>query len=200
MSRFFGRVLVGILVSVPVVGSLFQDGWGGIGGGSGSDLNGVIANGATFMLLSIVCTAGIGLVFWIPIWWVVGEATLAVLNRFFRKVEYKTLGPDPPVAVPTNPTNTESRINLALTAYIRKATATGVDRDEMRRRLQLNGWNRREIESAIERALTEYIRKRTAKGMGEDEITRSLQRNGWGSEEIQNALQSVNAAQSSAKQ
>jgi hypothetical protein len=131
MSGFFGRVGMGFLVSIPIT----------------TIIAGGVENAFGLMLISIICTAGIGLVFWIPVWWIAGWLTLDVLVATIKKVS----GDSDDQATPV-PARRErpSTAYLALTAYIHKAIASGMDVDEMRRRLQQNGWQTADIESAYQ--------------------------------------------------
>lgn len=132
MARFLGRAFVGCFVSIPLV----------------CVLAGGVEQGFMLLFLSIVCTAGIGLVVWIPVWWVVGSLTLAIVSQFMSNTENKPRARG--IAAPfLGQLGLQS--DMALMAYIRKATATGMDAEEMTRRLQLNGWPMGEIEIAHQR-------------------------------------------------
>ena len=135
MGKFFGRVFVGFFVSIPIV----------------CILAGGAEQGFMLLLFSIVCTAGIGLVFWIPVWALVGGLTLAIIGRFSGTVEEK---PDERHGSGSLPRNKDIRHDLALTAYIKQSVATGMDADEMTRRLQLSGWATGEIQSAYQRFIS----------------------------------------------
>lgn len=123
---FIARVLVGFIISAPIT----------------AILAGGVQNAIGLMLVSLVCTAGIGLVFWIPVWLLVGVFTMDVL---FKNVNGK---PDQKQESVPNPTELPKLDYLALTAYIGKATASGMDLDEITRRLRFNGWQKADIESA----------------------------------------------------
>lgn len=131
MSGFFGRVGVGFLVSIPIT----------------TIIAGGVDNAFGLVFISIICTAGIGLVFWIPVWWIAGWLTLGVLVATIKRI----LGDSNDETTPV-PARRErpSTAYLALTAYIGKAMASGMDVDEMRRRLQQNGWQTADIESAYQ--------------------------------------------------
>ena len=128
MGGFIGRVCVGFLVSLPVICTLVGD----------------VNKGFGFLLLSIVCTAGISLAVWIPAWWVVGWVTLAVVSQIGNITNKVEPEPVSQLTVVPNPNK------LALTAYVRQAMAFGMDADEMTRRLQLNGWEAAEIRTALQ--------------------------------------------------
>ena len=134
MRRFFHRLGVGFLISIPIT----------------VILTGGVQDAIGMLLISIVCTAGIGLVFWIPVWWFVGMLALDVV------VKAATGKPDQkPTPVP-NPTELSSRDSGALKAYVAKAITSGMDADEMTRRLQQNGWQKADIESAYQSSIS-YI-------------------------------------------
>lgn len=145
MGKFFGRVGVGMLVSFPVI----------------CILTGGVNEGFLLLLVSIVCTAGIGLVVWIPVWAIVGWVTLAVLGRLFNVNKVA----EQPKLKPTrefddhsdrNPTAGARRGRRpfaevqALKAYVRRAVAEGMDVEEMTRRLRQNGWELEEIQVAYQ--------------------------------------------------
>ena len=133
MIRFLNRVCVGFLVSLPVL----------------CILAGGVENAFGFLLLSIVCTAGIGLVAWILVWWIAGWATLALLAWGRRTLGDKPIGEASSVSGQGGPASQHaSRRDQALTRYIRQAMAAGMDADEMTRRLLQNGWQKAEIQVA----------------------------------------------------
>jgi hypothetical protein len=91
------------------------------------------------LALSIVCTAGLGLVFWIPLWWGVGWVTVTVVGAV---VESRTTQPakrGKPVV---------RRTDGAIQTYIRKATAAGMNQDLIVDCLQSQGWSAAEIQKA----------------------------------------------------
>ncbi len=135
MGKFFGRVFVGFFVSIPLV----------------CILAGGVEQGFALMFLSIICTAGIGLVFWIPVWALVGGVTLAIFSGSFNKIKER---PDATHRSGFLPKNKDIRHDLALTAYIKQAMETGMEEEKMRRRLQLNGWATGEIQSAYQRFIS----------------------------------------------
>lgn len=136
MSRFIGRVGVGMLVSFPIT----------------CIVAGGVQNGLGLLLTSIVCTAGIGLVAWIPLWWMVGGVTLRALALFSNvNVEAK---PDSPSTSVPDRRELQASANRALTAFIKQATDTGMEVDEMTRRLQLNGWEAAEIQRAYQSVIS----------------------------------------------
>ena len=124
MINFFTRLLLGFILSIPIT----------------TILAGGVENAFGLLVISIVCTAGIGLVFWIPVWWLVGMLTLDVVVRLAS-------GKPAPQPKP-NPTKLAARDYGALQAFIAKAIAMGMDADEITQLLQKNGWPKADIESA----------------------------------------------------
>lgn len=90
------------------------------------------------VLWSIVCTLGIGGVFWAGLAFGLG-LLLVTLWEAFRG--HHT--PDHPEANPQVE---------ALTAYVRRALQAGANDDQLLRRLQRQGWTAEEITQAIQRS------------------------------------------------
>ena len=131
MARFFGSCLVGIPISFVFL----------------IIMTGEFNDAFSFLALSIACTAGISLVIWIPVWWVLGRITIAVVKlsvELFGGTSVKQSAPSSTTA------RSNSQRMLCLAAYIRQAQATGMDAGECTRLLQLNGWKATEIEMARE--------------------------------------------------
>ena len=124
MSGFFERVFIGMLVSVPVT----------------CVVAGSVQDGLLLMLMSIICTAGIGLVVWIPLWWFVGWIMLLV----FQALTSGFPGQDGGKQVPYKSND------QVLSQYIRTAMENGMDMNGVMSRLQRNGWTREEVESAYQ--------------------------------------------------
>ena len=107
---------------------------------------GGLGNAATFLILSIVCTAGISLVLWISIWWGIGF----LFTTLVRAVG----GPD--LAGRGNAAKKRQAVQLlrnetelALANYINTATLNGMSDPEIRNRLLKVGWNEVEIDKAL---------------------------------------------------
>ena len=137
MGWFLKRVTVGLLVSFFVV-ALFAGG-----------LTGAIA----VMAVSIICTAGIGLVVWVPVWWITGFMVLDVICVSLGIIDPPESN-DESLQSPSRGDETgkpsESR---ALKAYIRQALASGMDATEIKHRLEQNGWQPPDIERAYQRVV-----------------------------------------------
>jgi len=95
--------------------------------------------------LSIVCTAGVGLVFWIPLWWVVGWATLNFIGALGFPVGGQSADRKTPVLMGPH---------RALTSYIRKCEARGVSAEVMSAHMQSLGWGKKEIERAFQHVIS----------------------------------------------
>lgn len=135
MSRFLGRVGMGFLVSIPIT-SLVTGSWG---------------DAFALFLISIICTAGIGLVFWVPVWWGAGWLTLEVL---FPLMQSALSNSDTPTTFAPAVDHPPSTNTDALDAYIRNAMAGGMETDEIKLRLWQNGWQEADIERAFENVVS----------------------------------------------
>ena len=96
-------------------------------------------NARMVLLLSVVCTYGIGLIVWIGLCWVVGAVTLAIIGIFVKKPDGKEGAKG-------------TRLDLdqtAMTEYMKKAHARGMSRDEISDRLHQQGWSFDVIKSAF---------------------------------------------------
>ena len=126
MSRFLARVAAGVpLTFLGLVVFL-----------------GGLQEAAGFLLMSIVCTAGISLVVLLPAFWVVGFLTLELVRLFGKRGREDTEAPAKRAPV--------DRQVTAVVAYMRKALAYGIDREEIARRLAGNGWTEAMIQKGWE--------------------------------------------------
>jgi len=92
------------------------------------------------IVLSVVCTGGIGLVVWIPLFWFVGYVTLALFQASWKKWDSLEIG--------ANPHGPLSREMLGLVTYMRKAEAGGLGHDQITQRLLGLGWSAETIHEA----------------------------------------------------
>jgi hypothetical protein len=108
--------------------------------------------------LSIVCTAGIGLILWLPIWYWVGYAVVGPLRFTLSAAGINIPGlkkrePAPQdqstKSAPGRPTLT--RDQLALINYIKKAQTKGLTKEQIYTKLQSNGWTAGSIVQAFQR-------------------------------------------------
>ena len=98
------------------------------------------------LALSIICTAGISLIIWIPVWYILGYLAFAAL-RFVLSLfgvdlaasmglNKKKNNPHPKKEQPAL-----TRDQQALLSYIKKAQAKGLSNAEISSSLQKNGWS-----------------------------------------------------------
>ena len=90
------------------------------------------------LLISVVCTAGIGLVFWVGIAFLLGALTLSIVNRL--------LGNSPPTGIPRPDGKTE-----ALMSYMSRSMQAGANLGQLSRRLSRQGWTQEDIDQAYQR-------------------------------------------------
>jgi len=126
--KFFVRLLTGCFLSIPIT----------------VVLTGGVENALQLVFFSIVCTAGIGLVFWIPAWWFLG---MLVHDVVVRAVNGE---PNQNSKRVSKPADSQPRDYRALKAYIIKAEMRGMGFDEMMRRLQQSGWEKADIKNAYQ--------------------------------------------------
>lgn len=120
--------------------------------------------GSALLLIaaSVICTAGISLIIWVPLAYVVGWGVLAV----FTWITGRTIGPDstpPPADEPAKaePGNIAA-LSQQLDQQLKKEPALSND----------------------QRAIATYIRKALDRGLSREKIMANLQNNGWASDSI----------------
>jgi hypothetical protein len=109
--------------------------------------------------ISVICTAGISLVIWIPLAYFVGWGVLAL----FARITGKTIDFDsttPPAE--GEPAQVQSENIAALSQQLNKEP--GLTNDQQ--------------------AIASYIRKALEKGLGHDKIIENLRNNGWSTDSI----------------
>mgnify|MGYP007073251292 FL=1 len=104
---------------------------------------GGVEEGFFLLFISIVCTAGMGLAVWVPLWWAIGWTVIAVVNR----VSGRSSQPSTTDA-PRASGGRTSPAKRSLQQYVRKADAKGVQREKADLLLQKMGWSPMEIEQA----------------------------------------------------
>lgn len=133
--------------------------------------------GSTFglMALSIICTAGISLIIWVPVWYLLGYMVIALgrmaLNAAGVDVGAMFGGSKGDKASADDPAAPPSLQNLTTALDENLAVKTNLTKDQA--------------------ALTSYIRKAKQKGLSNDAITRNLGQNGWNTDSINQAFQLV---------
>lgn len=121
MKRFFASLAIGM--PVTFLGLIM--------------ITGGVEEAGQLLLFSIVCTAGIGLVVWLPLWWVVGWATLALIGLFKEHPVGKEEA--------TRESFLLNQAMVALSEYMRLAAADGISDDEIVAHLRSTGWSEAEI-------------------------------------------------------
>ena len=100
------------------------------------------------MALSIICTLGISLIIWIPLWYILGYLTFAVL-RFILSFFGVDLAESMGINKKKNSSHPKEEEELpalnrdqqALLSYIQKAQAKGLNSIQISSNLQNNGWS-----------------------------------------------------------
>ncbi|MEM9539798.1 MAG: hypothetical protein AAGA60_09830 [Cyanobacteria bacterium P01_E01_bin.42] len=100
-----------------------------------------INNALSILILSILCTAGVSLVMWIPLWWLVGWITFAI----FRAIAKSNADSDPSRDTSTS---TQDPNQQALLNYIKLAQSKGFSDSQISTRLRVEGWSDAEIAAA----------------------------------------------------
>ena len=88
---------------------------------------------------SIICTAGISLVMWVPLWWLVGWIILAIYNAIAKPSQGEG---DRPVAAKKD-ANQQALVN-----YMKLAKSKGFSDTQISTRLRVEGWGNEEITEA----------------------------------------------------
>ncbi len=125
IGRFFGRVGIGMIATFVGLAIGFFD----------------LANAAAFMILSIVCTAGISLVVWIPIWWVVGRFIQWVVASLSSSKDSCDKGP-----AESQPSRRLQDHEKAISTFIQKARAAKLCEADIGNRLLAAGWTAEEVD------------------------------------------------------
>lgn len=132
MNTYLRRILA-VLIGLPELGALlfFLDGR--------SD-DGLLS----WVLASVVCTAGLGLVIWIPVCWFLGEVTLEFLGALTgRSSRNRSRAPSAAGAEQAAPAG--SALKSALHTYVERMRTAGLADDELRARLRRAGWDEETI-------------------------------------------------------
>jgi ABC-type transport system involved in multi-copper enzyme maturation permease subunit len=105
-----------------------------------SILTGNITQVVSLLLMSIVCNAGVGLIFWIGLSFIIGSITLEVIEKVFKKYPKDSVHEQP-----LHLSNNE----LALNAYIAQCLQLGVRRENIQNALIQKGWRSDDIQKAL---------------------------------------------------
>jgi hypothetical protein len=120
--RFFTSVLVG--APLAYLGTVV--------------LVGEFEEAAGLIAISILCTAGVGLVFWIPVCWINGFIARAILSGVFQN--------GGPPSLPSR----EVADRTAMERFLRQSERRGESMDEARERLREEGWDDDRVRTAVE--------------------------------------------------
>lgn len=103
------------------------------------------------IILSLICTAGISLIIWIPSCWLVGFITLTIFDlcrRLFAASSMTMATASAPGEATTN--TTVSNDILAIATYITKSRKREASDSQIRNRLKTTGWSEKEIDGAFD--------------------------------------------------
>ncbi|MBP0021599.1 MAG: hypothetical protein J7647_29100 [Cyanobacteria bacterium SBLK] len=100
-----------------------------------------INNAMSILIFSILCTAGVSLVMWIPLWWLVGWITFAIFRAIVKSPTDSNSSGD--TSAPTKDPNQQALLN-----YIKLAKSKGFSDSQISTRLRVEGWSDAEIADA----------------------------------------------------
>jgi membrane protein implicated in regulation of membrane protease activity len=115
MDDFFGYALIGF-IPLSLAALLLPGGFG------------------TVFFLSIICTAGVSLVIWVPLSYLLGLLLVNVFELIFRRT----------LEVPQRP-NLAARRKEVLRQFLQEACRQGMERDTATTLLRSNGWAESDI-------------------------------------------------------
>jgi hypothetical protein len=130
-------------------------------------LMGSLGDAFTLILASIICTALISLIIWIPLWYIVGYGALLIL-----RLALKPMGVDLGglfAAKKTAPDKPPAQAAEVRPAAAPPLSPQGLTNDQM--------------------ALLNYVGKARRKGLTDAQISHNLEKNGWSGESITAAFQ-----------
>lgn len=105
-------------------------------------LTGSLYNAGAMVTMSIICTLGVGAVFWGLLAWILGAVTVLLLGLVIR-----LLGGSWPGASRHGFNHGPS--DQAITAYVARRRLAGGDDDRIRADLLRGGWSAAEVEAAL---------------------------------------------------
>jgi hypothetical protein len=115
------------------------------------------------IVVSIICTAFISLIIWLPVWYGVGYGVLLLLRLAGLNVGAIFDSKKGPAAAA--PAESQAQVEAAsLAAQPDPAVTANLSRDQQ--------------------ALIQYVSKARAKGLSDEQIARNLTKNGWNTESI----------------
>jgi hypothetical protein len=92
----------------------------------------MLMGGVTIVGVSIICTLGVSLVLWVPLWWLTGWIVLTLWP-----------GQNKEPAIASIPPNLRPLIT-----YLQQARSRGYSDDQIQRRLHQEGWDESDITTA----------------------------------------------------
>ncbi|MEA5468186.1 hypothetical protein [Spirulina sp. 06S082] len=98
-----------------------------------------VDNAISIIGLSIICTAGVSLVMWVPLWWLVGWIVVAIYQAIAKPSQGDR---DRPVN-PIKDANQQALVN-----YMKLAKSKGFSDTQISTRLRVEGWGNEEITEA----------------------------------------------------
>lgn len=101
---------------------------------------GGLSNAFYLLFVSIICTAGVGLIFWIPLSYATGSIVLYLVSFLNSK------GRKPPTE--TEKTASLTNNEIALINYIKQAIQNGSSQSQTTALLKASGWQDEAIEKA----------------------------------------------------
>lgn len=125
-SRQAERILVGTVVSYVIIAIALGD----------------AVAAWTFILISLVCTLGMSLVMWVPLWWLTGLIVLAVLDLIRIAITHSS-------NTQRRSTEPTERDTIALVGYISRSRIAGASDGQITQRLREQGWTQTEIARAL---------------------------------------------------
>jgi len=110
------------------------------------------SNALSILALSIICTFGGGLIFWIPLWLAVGYVFIAPFDRttFLKRGETPDDSDDHDDLKEVK-VRVTTHTHPALLQYIKRAKHAGMPETILINRLRTQGWNPDEIDEALRR-------------------------------------------------
>ncbi|WP_017718151.1 hypothetical protein [Kamptonema formosum] len=108
-------------------------------------VSGGVSAAAGILFASVICTAGISLALWLPLWWVVGFAITGIYSLIAQLAGWQRI--EVPITV-ANMTVSFTSEQIALANYTRDARAKGLSDTQIASRLTAQGWTNEEIEVA----------------------------------------------------
>jgi hypothetical protein len=108
-------------------------------------VSGGVNGAAGILFASVVCTAGISLALWLPLWWVVGFVITEAYSLIAQLAGWQRI--EVPITV-SNQTVSLTPEQVALANYTRDARTKGLSETQIASRLTAQGWSNEEIELA----------------------------------------------------